>query len=723
MLSAPPASGAPSTPPPLVEYRVRRGDTLQGVARRLYGDPRRIDLILRHNDLGPPPHRLRAGQILRVPPDAWLAFVGGRVEVHGPERRVVGGPVPLQRGDRVSTFKHARAAVEFSDSTRAVLEEHSVLLVAGADAGQVPGLRTANDTTLLAGSLRVTGPVEGLAVIATPWARVELRGGDGLVRVDGTGRTRLAVHEGQWRVTAAGRTVTLRGGQGTLIDRRAAPQPPRDLPGPPQWTSVPAPILFMLGGTVQAQGSFHAGGGPPPAMWRVQIAQDDRFASLVVDSLQPAAEDRLVAHGLAPGVYFARVAALDDDQFEGPPSAAVRFEVVEVRILEGGKGEPARLSLPQGLFCGLDGAELAAVHSPLPLIPGRAHLLRCAATPGGRTSELRIDARQAGLPRHRTEVGPLRQDGGWLRRQVLLRLSDPAGRPLTGLRVLARPEGDMLAGAVREVEPGAYAVEVAWPWGRRPGMLHFDVGADEEIAVLIRAAPPPLEPAPPPVTRPPARPPRPRPPALPSTPAAQPAPSLLLADRTVWDLSVGATVLFSDPAQGPFGRGLLLGFGRRFPLSRGALSIGLRAQVEDFSYHPGVRTPCASDGGSPAMLCIRSREGDFAYLFARAALTLSIPLTYHLRAADRAIVPYLGLAPLLVLDWRQSQVLGLPNRVRRTEHAGLVALAGLSLRPWRARWGSLLVEAGYRHVGLAERRRNDASLGGFLLMLGFRAEH
>ena len=52
---------------------------------------------------------------------------------------------------------------------------------------------------------------------------------------------------------------------------------------------------------------------------------------------------------------------------------------------------------------------------------------------------------------------------------------------------------------------------------------------------------------------------------------------------------------------------------------------------------------------------------------------------------------------------------------------GVHAFAGAILRPWRPRWASLFLEAGYRYVEI-ERRKNDAALSGLTLSLGLRAE-
>ena len=50
------------------DYTVVAGDTCEGVAKKVYGDPKRYDLLHEANpELGPMPHHLKAGMVLRTP--------------------------------------------------------------------------------------------------------------------------------------------------------------------------------------------------------------------------------------------------------------------------------------------------------------------------------------------------------------------------------------------------------------------------------------------------------------------------------------------------------------------------------------------------------------------------------------------------------------------------------------------------------------------------------
>ncbi|MFO0631050.1 MAG: LysM peptidoglycan-binding domain-containing protein, partial [Polyangiales bacterium] len=121
-----PAPRAPARPA-LVDYRVLPGDTCAAIAQRLYRDVRRTNLIHENNPaLGRPPHRLRPGQVLRLPraaptraePDAILTQTLNTVEIGAPTGRRARGLDPLFRGTTVSTGSASTAEVTFADETQ-----------------------------------------------------------------------------------------------------------------------------------------------------------------------------------------------------------------------------------------------------------------------------------------------------------------------------------------------------------------------------------------------------------------------------------------------------------------------------------------------------------------------------------------------------------------------------------------------------------------------------
>lgn len=65
----PPEQPVPIHVPPVVEYRVKPGDTLSRIAQSYYGSVRHADFIFRANrDILSSPDSLRVGQTLKLPP-------------------------------------------------------------------------------------------------------------------------------------------------------------------------------------------------------------------------------------------------------------------------------------------------------------------------------------------------------------------------------------------------------------------------------------------------------------------------------------------------------------------------------------------------------------------------------------------------------------------------------------------------------------------------------
>ena len=101
---------------PLIDITVNKGDSCASIARRLYTDPKYVDLIHSHNDMGPPPHHLVEGTVLHVPPkvpanlvipDARVSFVRNHVEgrLDAENAAVYAPSVSIRAQDGVSGFR------------------------------------------------------------------------------------------------------------------------------------------------------------------------------------------------------------------------------------------------------------------------------------------------------------------------------------------------------------------------------------------------------------------------------------------------------------------------------------------------------------------------------------------------------------------------------------------------------------------------------------------
>ncbi len=535
------ANALAQSQPSTIAYTVRAGDTCPSIARTVYGDPGRIDLVHLHNRLGALPHRLRAGTILQLPrsagptrvvADANITHVQNQVQAFTPQGHSAQRNEPLGRGHRVSTETSSSAEVTFSNESQIQLGERSLVVVLGGLSGEVHR-GSAADTFLQRGSLlgnlaALTGhpaaPVATAATVAaaappavfsvqTPAARVALSPGRARLDVDANRRTTVAVYHGHSRVTAAGRSVDVSEGFGNRTDMGRRPGPPTALPPAPIWRA-PAQVLVMIDeGTASLTGTFAAGNGrgAAPVAWHVELARDESFNDHLVDRRVPAAVTTLGVENAVVGRYYARVSAIDADGLEGSPSAVHVTRVARLSLRAGREGERASISVEAGLFCSVDDGAFALVTPAsdsqerlLPLRPWRRHVIRCAvAADGVGAASREVPAEATGPAILRAQLGPIRDESeAGASRTVDVRLIDAVGDPVddSGIDAVVSGAAESLEGW-RRVAPGRYTGTLRWRqaqpaarlqvrWRAAPGVAPAPLGDTELTAVPAPTRPP-----------------------------------------------------------------------------------------------------------------------------------------------------------------------------------------------------------------------------------------
>lgn len=538
LLAATTARAQPRRPTPsaLVDYRVVAGDTCASIAQRVYRDVRRTNLIHENNrGLGPPPHRLRPGTVLRLPraatvrgnsPDAILTQTQNLVEVGAPSARPAHALDPLFRGTTVSTGTSSAAEVTFADETQLRLSEQTTVVILGETNTRVRRLATARDTTLVRGTLRaflenlsapqtpapaaptarrpvarpVRAPARPLA-IRTPRGRVVLGSGEAALSAAEGGAVTLSVYRGQSQIQSGARTVTVREGFGVRAEAGRVVAPHR-LPIAPAWVDAPPALVFTeargrfttawRAGTSSAQGEAP----PAPAEWHVQVARDPSFLQVVIDTHLAAADARLVAPDLAPGEYFARVSAVDGDHFEGPFVDAARVRVIAPRLVPTAVAYRSLVELGAGLRCGVDGGALEPVLAAVEVERRRAHTLRCTLAEGrdedAVAHEVPPETRGPYTVVARLVVPDARERAGHVRVHVI----DHAGVDLAREEIHPIAPQGVTAGDLTDEGGGVWRVPVRWTAAVRDLSLALDVG--ESAPLRTEAFRVPDVPAPPP---------------------------------------------------------------------------------------------------------------------------------------------------------------------------------------------------------------------------------
>jgi len=340
-------SGQPGEVPET--YVVQPGDTCMGVAKKFFGSASEYPRLHQLNELGPLPHKLQPGTLLRLRADkpalnsdALLATFSSTVNTRSAtmgEWKPARPQQPLFRGDEVHTLSGAFADILFQDASTLQMKQNALIVIYGGTSSKVH-FRKAAGIQLLEGELGVSlaNLRKPPAAIVTPSAEIAMRAKEALIHVDAQQTSRVSVHEGEAHVTAQGKSVRLQSGQGTRVKKNAAPEAPVPLPAPPSWVEEGTQAA-----TAQLQWVQPAS---PPALFRVEVAQEAAFQNLLLEATTQECHFSLAE--LAPGTFYVRVRALSEAGLVSAPSPTKRLEVVraeEASTQEAARGEAEEVPL------------------------------------------------------------------------------------------------------------------------------------------------------------------------------------------------------------------------------------------------------------------------------------------------------------------------------------------------------------------------------------------
>jgi LysM repeat protein len=401
-LAAPSAAAEPTR-----DYEVRDGDTCIAIATRELGDPKKVDEIHRLNPgLGPSPHNLKRGQVLKLPvqvitPDAALKAPRGKVEVRQPGNTDWTTGVAEQdlfRSWRVGTREKSSARVAFTDSSTIDMREDTVVVIFGPSSTARQVTRTSLERGVLRSRLAKLDGKPRVAV-ETPAGAAELTDGSTVIDVDAKGDTKLANHTGAAARLAGkvGRPVAVNAGFGSKVAPGKPPDPPTPLPPAPVWSEPEGLLLGWKDQPIAIRGEWAPVAGA--SKYRIEIARPETPELAEARLEVPAEIHKLEASELPPAEYQITVATVDEKGLEGLPSSPRKVRVVPLErpatIVVG-----AEIEVPAGLQC--TAGEAAA---PTPRVAltrdtdGRARI-RCTAGAAAATLELELPPAQV------TPAGP-----------------------------------------------------------------------------------------------------------------------------------------------------------------------------------------------------------------------------------------------------------------------------------------------------------------------------
>jgi hypothetical protein len=207
----------------------------------------------------------------------------------------------LRTGDTFRTAEEATARLDFPWMTVS-LGASSMLTIPAS---------TVLSTVLEQGRAEFAGP--GRDIVKIRVGEGEVRGGGRLVLRRSVFRTSAAAIEGSFRVRAAGRTVEIRAGQGTVVEDGRPPERPAPLPEPPAGLRPGQDPAYVRRG--QAVELRWVASAPAFRIEILDLRKDDVL--LARDAGVPPL--RLEIPWL--GTYRWRVAARDARGLESPPSS------------------------------------------------------------------------------------------------------------------------------------------------------------------------------------------------------------------------------------------------------------------------------------------------------------------------------------------------------------------------------------------------------------------
>lgn len=313
ILAEPVSPLPPTDAAPEWRYTLRPGDTLIGVSARFLANPAIWPRLQRLNRISNP-YRLTPGSPLRIPL-AWLrhtpapatvvAVTGQvRVSMHAAAERALLPGEQLPSGTLLSTAANSSVTLRFADGSVLVLQPGARLVLdtvsVYAGGGMVDTRLRLQQGRVEVGANPNHTSGSRLQVI-TPSAVAAVRGTRFRVEAD-TRVTREETLQGEVGLAAAGQTVSVAAGQGSMAGTGRPPSPPVALLPAPDVTALPPridtlPMRFTLPEL------------PGAASWLGQVAADERFEQLLLE--QGSAAPQLSFGDLPDGRYWLRVRAAD----------------------------------------------------------------------------------------------------------------------------------------------------------------------------------------------------------------------------------------------------------------------------------------------------------------------------------------------------------------------------------------------------------------------------
>jgi hypothetical protein len=314
-----------------VQLLVAKDDWLVNICREYMDGEHRWKAIAVINRIERPNEKIAAGTKLYVPLaylqgtpiEGKVTFVQGDARVQKDGR---GDWTPLKLEDRVAplsnlqTGRNSVLEITFEDGSSFLLRSHTLLgILTAQKKGPSHLLRD-----LFVGAGRVTTKVRGATGeaprfnVRTPSAVASVRGTEFRIAVDETQKTFAEALERRIAVSAAGASVDVNEGEGTMVKKGEPPQPPRKLLPPP--------------GPVDLKTIYNT--DPVITFGNIKDAQAYRIATVADKEGKQALRENIIdprevykISGLADASYYLLTQSIDEIGLEGRTSEPFAFAI------------------------------------------------------------------------------------------------------------------------------------------------------------------------------------------------------------------------------------------------------------------------------------------------------------------------------------------------------------------------------------------------------------
>jgi hypothetical protein len=302
-----------------------QGETLLALANRYLKRAADWPQIAKLNNVADP-RRLPVGKVVSIPVALMRTeYVPARVLAAGGKAELLGASLmagaALKEGDTVRTGDDGFVTLQLADGSTLTLQSRSALKVnttrqlvnTGGVTDQAFRLDNGRLETRV---VKQRGPAARFE-IETPTSNMGVRGTVFRAGTDGAKVAVTEVTEGRVATSAAGRSIDVDAGYGTVVEAGKPPSTPVAL--------LDAPKLDKQFPTLETVDARFAFGAVPKAVaYRTQVASDENFVRLLADTTVRVAEATFA--DLPDGNFFLRVRGIDAQGLEGKDAIA-RFAV------------------------------------------------------------------------------------------------------------------------------------------------------------------------------------------------------------------------------------------------------------------------------------------------------------------------------------------------------------------------------------------------------------